>query len=246
MQIPPWRTIALLRLSRASPPPVFPAKAGTQRNHHSHTNQGRQQPSPPSPPSSFPRLPLVIPAREPRNHHSHTNQGRQQPPPPRRPPSPFPRPPSSFPRRREPSATITRIPTKVANNPHPPSPPLPPVVPSSFPRRRRLVERAARSVLRGRVRRNPAERMELVMFGELSAATRSRRIPTKVANNPVTPPSRGRRPLPPRSRASPSSFPRRREPSADHHDLIAEGDRDRASTSTSLLVSISGLVATGA
>ena len=30
--------------------------------------------------------------------------------------------PSSFPRRREPSATVTRIPTKVANNPHPQSP----------------------------------------------------------------------------------------------------------------------------
>ena len=48
-------------------PLVIPAKAGTQRNRHSHTNQGRQQPPPPvarsrrSPasPSSFPLPPFV-------------------------------------------------------------------------------------------------------------------------------------------------------------------------------------------
>ena len=263
-------------------PLVVPAKAGTHRNRHSHTNQGCQQPPPPrrfreggnpaqpslgyqprSPtttsPSSFPRrrepsatviriptkvadnrLPLVVPAKAGthRNRHSHTNQGCQQPPPPRRsreggnpaqpsfayqPRSPTTASPSSFPRRREPSATVTRIPTKVADNrlplvvpakagthrnrhsdtnqgcQQPPPPRRSRVSPSSFPRRR-----------------------------EPSATVT--RIPTKVANNhlplvvPASPPRRsleggnpaqpslGYQPRSPIT-TSPSSFPRRREPS---------------------------------
>ena len=136
-----------------APPFVVPAKAGTQRNGHSQTNQGRQHPPHlvaafrrphgvrrPLHDSSFPRLPLVVPAygdlcmtrRFPplplvvpaqagtqRNRHSHINQGRQQPLPLVAVLRSSRACPSSFPRTQEPSATVTRIPTKVANSPHP-------------------------------------------------------------------------------------------------------------------------------
>ena len=115
-------------------------------------------------------------------HHSHTNQGRQQPvPSPPRRSRAFP---SSFPRRREPSATVTRIPTKVANNPLADRPlptfPGPLVLPTI-----------------ARPRRSPA---------------RSRRshAPSSFPRLPLVIPA----PSPRHSRAFPSSFPRRREPSA--------------------------------
>ena len=87
--------------SRHSPrlPFVIPAKAGTQRNRHSHTNQGRQQPPPPVPrsrrtlasPSSLPRLPLVVPRAPPR--HSREGGNPAQPPLTHQPRSPTPPPP---------------------------------------------------------------------------------------------------------------------------------------------------------
>ena len=92
-----------------APPLVVPAKAGTQRNHHSHTNQGRQQPSPPASPSSFPRRP---PSSFPRRREPSATITRiptkvANNPHHRRPPSPLPRlplvvpapPRSSWPRR---------------------------------------------------------------------------------------------------------------------------------------------------
>ena len=138
-------------------------------------------------------------------HHSHTNQGRQQPvPSPPRRSRAFP---SSFPRRREPSATVTRIPTKVANNPlaDRPLPTFPgPLVlptiarprrsparsrrshaPSSFPRLPLVIP--APSPRHSRVGGNPAQRS--LAYQPRSPTTRShahaRRSPAHARRSPA-------------------------------------------------------------
>ena len=96
MQIPPWRTIALLRLSRASPP------VARSRRSRAPPHRSRASPSSfPRPPSSFPRRrePSAtitrIPTKVANNPHHRRPPLAAPPPPPRR--SRAPR--SSWPRR---------------------------------------------------------------------------------------------------------------------------------------------------
>ena len=111
----PWPSLSFPRLPSFPHVPVFPAKAGTQRNRDSQTTQVHHQPQSLAPRRSRrpPAVPTALPSFPPPSRLSH------------RPPGPFP-PPSrlsrtslSFPRRREPSATATRKPPKFATKRNP-------------------------------------------------------------------------------------------------------------------------------